>query len=343
MAGLIAALFGGKQRQGGSPTDPLPGQGGYQLPPGPAGQTGFPGSTAQTRTLKGSNPRVAKVRADSNYGFEQALSETSAQERQASYRGDVRGAAVAGPRSTPRVATRRPVMTEEMQNVPGTFYGGPMLHTGPRNNTAGGNPGAGAAAAGGHAQRDTTTPWVDAQPEISGGVPGSNNVRNSVAIRYTEVPGQDHTYKSAPRPDQAPVNAGGQATDGNVHPDRVVTDVIVPNRFVWDGGGVQSWSVEREMPYGGRGNGARGADLNGSRYYGTGQGDQFWNAGQGDYGIGRQQGGKRPVSFTAPAPWTTNFYDTTSEMQAGNAGQAPDAVYVAPNAGRASNGTGRRG
>jgi hypothetical protein len=97
------------------------------------------------------------------------------------------------------------------------------------------------------------------------------------------------------------------------------------------------------MPYAGRGNGARGADLNGQRYYAAGQGDQFWNAGQGDYGAARKAGGKRPVGFTAPAPWTTNYYDTTPEMQNAQAGQAPNAVYVSPNAGRASNGTGRTG
>lgn len=345
MAGLIAALFGGKQRPGGTPGDPLPGQGGYQLAPGPAGQTGFPGSTAQTRTLRGNNPRAAKVRSDTNFGFDQALSQTP-QTRQEAYRGDVAGARIRNPRATPTVSTRQPEMTEGMQDVPGEFFGGPLLRTGTRNNTAGGNPGRGAAAQGGHAQRDTTTPWTAAQPEISGGVPGSNNVRNQVAQRYKNPGGQEHTYLSAPRADQAPVNPGGQATDGNVHPERVVQSVSVQNRFVWDGGGVQTWSVQREMPYGGRGDGARGADLNGTRYYATGQGEQFWNAGQGDYGISRERGGdyKRPVSFTEPAPWTQDYYDTTAEMQNAQSGQAPNAVYVSPSVGgRASNSTGRTG
>lgn len=345
MAGLIAALFGGKQKQDSGPGEPLPGQGGYQLPPGPAGQTGFPGSTAQTRTFRGNNPRAAQVRSDTNFGFDQALSSTAVQDRAQSYRGDERGANVRNPRATPRTQSRQPVLTEQMQDPSGEFFGGPMLHTGPRNNTAGGNPGAGAAAQGGHAQRETTTPWIDAQPNISGGVPGANNVRNEVAQRYRNPAGQSHTYLSAPRADQAPVNPGGQATDGNVHPERVVQEVTVQNRFVWDGGGVQSWSVDREMPYGGRGNGARGADLNGHRYYATGQENQFWNAGQGDYGVARTQGGdyKRPVSFTEPAPWTANYYDTTDEMQNAQSGQAPAAVYVSPSAGRASNGTGRTG
>jgi hypothetical protein len=96
------------------------------------------------------------------------------------------------------------------------------------------------------------------------------------------------------------------------------------------------------MPYGGRGDGARGAQLSGQRYYATGQSGAFWNAGQGDYGIARERGGKRPVSFTEPAPWTTDFYDTTAGVAGQSTGQSPSTVYVSPSAGRASNSTGRR-
>jgi hypothetical protein len=340
---LIAALFGGKSRQPVD-TDPLPGQGGYQLPPGPANQSGFPGSTSQTRTFRGNNPRVAKVRADTNTGFEQALTAVP-QTRQASYRGDIAGAATRSPRATPEVSTAQPLLTETMQRQDNEFFGGPMLHTGPGNNTAGGQPGARAAAAGGHAQRETTTPWTQAQPQIGQNVPGSQNVRNTRAQRYKNPAGQEHTYRSSARADQAPVNRGGQATDGNVHPDAATTDVTVLNRFVFKDGGNETWSVLREMPYHGRGDGARGADLNGQRYYATGQNDQFWNAGQGDYGISRERGGdyKRPVSFTEPAPWTSNYYDTTQGVEDASAGQAPSSVYVSPASGRASNSTGRTG
>jgi hypothetical protein len=104
------------------------------------------------------------------------------------------------------------------------------------------------------------------------------------------------------------------------------------------------------MPYGGRGDGARGADLNGQRFYATGQSDQFWNAGQGQYGIGRQRGSdhKTPVSFTEPAPWTAQYYTTTDSVGTNDTpndspGQQPSAVYVSPSSGRASNSTGRRG
>lgn len=341
MAGLIAALFGGKSRPPVD-TNPLPGIGGYQLGPGPANQTGFPGSTSQVRTFQGNNPRAVLVRADTNTGFEQALSDTP-QTRQAASRGDVAGASTANPRATPAVTTRQPLLTVLMQAVTATFFGGPMLHTGEGNNTAGGNPGAGAASAGGHAQREATTPWIDAQPVIAVGVPGSSNVRNQIAERYKAVPGTARSYRSAARADQAPVNRGGQATDGNVRPDSATTDVTVLDRFVMFGGGNQTWALPREMPYGGRGDGARGADLSGQRYYATGQAGQFGNAGMGDYGIARKNGGdhKRPVSFETPAPWTANYYDTTSAVQDGSTPQAPDLVYVSPTAGRAGNGTGR--
>lgn len=342
MAGLIRALFGGRSRPEVT-TNPAPGIGGYQLGAGPANQTGYPGSTSQTRTFRGNNPRMVGLRADTNGGWESGLSEVS-QTRQASYRGDLPGAGTANPRSTSSATSRQPVITAQMQSTPATFFGGPMLHTGPGNNTAGGVPGHRAAAAGGHAQRDTTTPWIHAQPMIGLNVPGSNNVRNQIALRYKAVPGQMHTYKSAARADQAPVNVGGQATDGNVHQDRVSSDVSVSSRFVFAGGGNQTWSVQREMPYGGRGDGARGADLNGQRYFAHGQNDQFWNAGQGDYGIARERGAdhKRPVSFETPAPWSANFYDTTPGIQDSSTPQSPDLVHVSPSAGRASNSTGRR-
>lgn len=341
MAGLVQALFGGRTRPPVT-TAPAPGVGGYALPPGPANQTGFPGSTSQTRTFRGNNPRTVGLRADSNGGFEQALSQVP-QDRAASYRGDIEGANTANPRLTSRTVTAQPRLTQLMQSTPATFFGGPMLTTGPGNNTAGGVPGHAAAAAGGHSQYETVTPTVAAQPVIGVGTPGAQNVRNQVAQRYKNPAGASHTYKSAARADQAPVNLGGQATDGNVHPERATTDVTVPNRFVFPGGGNQTWSVLRQMPYNGRGDGARGADLNGQRYYAQGVGQWFWNAGQGDYGIARARGGdhKRPVSFETPGPWTANFYDTTPGVENSTAAQAPQDVYVSPSAGRAGNGTGR--
>jgi hypothetical protein len=246
------------------------------------------------------------------------------------------------------VTTPKGKLREIMQGEPGEFYGGPMMRTGPHNNTAGGTPMTPAQRAGGHSQRDTTTPWIQAQQPKGGDAPGSQNVRNQIAQRYKNAPGQVHTYRSAARADQAPVLSAGQRADGNVKPELASQEVAVPSRFVMPGA-ITGWAVQRRMPYTGRGDGARGAQLSGQRYYGTGQQDQFWNAGQGNYGIERTRGAgnKRPVSFTEPAPWTSNFYDTTSEVGTSDAPGTPtqggQAVYVSPTTGRASNSTGRRG
>jgi hypothetical protein len=352
MAGLIARLLGGKPQTG--PAEPALGIGGHTQGPGPAGQTGFPGSTSQTRTFPHppNTPRAAKIRADTDSGANNGMG-TTPEVRQASYRGDVRGARLRSPRSTPVIVTPQTAIRQEMQhNSPREFFGGPMLKASPGlNDTAGGYVNRSGAAAMGFPPadaRDTVTPWVLAQPEIGGDTPGAQNVRNQIALRYLMRPGQLHTYLSAPRADQAPPNAGGQATDGNVHPGAAVEPVTVPNRYFHDG--LTSWAVLREMPYGGRGNGARGADLNGQRYYSTGQADEFLNAGQGGYGTARLlgAGNKRPVSFTQPAPWTANYYDTTASVGSQTdpntaPAQQANAVYTSPGGLRASNSTGRNG
>lgn len=297
MAGLIAALFGGKPK----PPDPnpLPGVGGYSMPPGPYGEGGFPGSTSRTRTFKGASPRVAKIRADTNHGI------------------------------TPVTQARA-----EMQSTPATNLGGPMLHTGPGNQTAGGNPLAGAQAAGGHSEMDTETPEARREFQISLNTPGAQNVRNTRAESYKARPGELRAYRPAYRGDA---------------PEASQTEVLAESRFVFAGGGVQTYAMDRQMPYTGRGDGARGADLNGTRYYATWSGSQeFANAGDGQYGVGRLRGpNHRPTTFTQPGPWSQNYYDTTASVgtpeQPGSGGQAPDMVYVSPTSGRASNRTGRTG
>lgn len=359
MAGLIAALFGGKARP--PDPDPLPGLGGVRTPYGKTGE-GFPGSTNRTRTFPGNNPRQipagdwTTIKADTNTGWDSALSDYP-QTRQASYRPELatkRGGTGNNPRTTPEVVTPQPQLTRTMQETPATFYGGPKLKTGGGNDTAGGELSRAYAQREGQPYldpRDTTTLWKDAHVIIGDNIPGGTNVRNQITQRYKNAPGQQHTYWAAYRADQANVNPGGQATDGNVQIHEGQQQVTVPNRFTMNpGNGNRSWSIEREMPYGGRGNGARGADLNGQRYYAQGQNDQFWNAGQGDYGVARLRGGdvKRPVSFTEPAPWTSNFYDTTDSVGTPDQpndtpGQAPDMVYISPTTGRARNSTGRTG
>lgn len=328
MSRLIAKLFGGRDR----PPDPnpLPGIGGYHMPPGPAGETGFPGSTSATRAHPASTPpRSIGLRTDRLGGANNALGSTP-ETRQVAYRGDVAGAAVSSPRGTGSVTIPQTAIRQEMQhNSTRERNGGVFLRTGSGNDTAGANPLSSAQRAGGHSVRDTETPGIRREPVIGTNTPGAQNVRNTRAYRYRNPAGQIHTYQSAPNPAAPP------------------SSVTVPNRFVFPGGGNTTWSVQREMPYGGRGDGARGAALDGTRYYGTGQADQFWNAGQGDYGISRQRGSRnrRPVSFSEPGPWTANFYDTTESVgttdNPGTGGQAPNLVYTSPSAGRASNATGR--
>jgi hypothetical protein len=316
------------------------------MPRGQTGAGGFPGSTALTRTFGGRNPRAVGLRSDTNTGWESGLS-TTPQTRQQSYRGDQLGGGTRNPRATPTVTMPQPLIAQRMQATPSTKAGGPMLHTGPGNNTAGGSPLGPAARAGGHSRMDTQTPVRLRQPSIGVGTPGASNVRNEVAQRYKARPGDIHVYRSASRPDQAPVGRNGQAGDGSVRLDQTSSSVSVQSRFVFPGGGSLTYSSLREMPYGGRGDGARGAQLSGQRYYASGQGDQFASAGQGDYGIARARGGKRPVSFTLPAPWSANYYDTTDTVGTpdapGQPTQSPNMVYVSPTTGRASNSTGRRG
>jgi hypothetical protein len=328
--------------------DPLPGVGGYDHGIGPTGAEGFPGSTTSTRTFLGASPRAVKLAADTNVGFEQGLSGVP-QVRQQSARGDIE-LDPASPRATPVTATPQPDLTAGMQDDPREFFGGFYLRSRLGINDQPGGEltrrAARIARAPENDPRDTTTLWSGAQSQISLNVPGSANVRNQVAQRYKARPGEQHTYRSAPRPDQN--RHGPLPSDSASGEWASVTEVTAGSRFVFAGGGVQTWSVQREMPYGGRGDGARGAELNGTRYYGTGQGGEFLNAGQGQYGAARLAGPRhRPTMFAEPAPWSANYYDTTPSVgtpgNPGPADQAPDLVYVSPQAGRASNGTGRTG
>ena len=344
MAGLIAKLW---KRSPADPYDPnLAGIGGTTAGPGPAGQSAPPGTTSATRVNRGKSPRSALVNADTNSGWENGLDGSMTRQESRAYSSGSRN-----PRHTPEVVTPNTRAITSLRQSSSEWFGGVPLRSdavAPANHVIGGNPLMGAAAAGGHSTYDTETPRISRQPDISGGVPGSQNVRNQIAQRYKNPPGQMHTYMSAERPDQAPVNPGGQATDGNVHKDAVTSMVTVPSRYVWGSGGVQTWSVQRQMPYGSgeRGNGARGADLNGTRYYAEGAATGLVNAGMGSYGVSRLRGpNHRPVAFNEPAPWSSQFYDTTASVGTpdapGPGGQAPNAVYTSPEVPRGLNSTGR--
>lgn len=69
MAGLISALFGGKKRP---ETNPLPGVGGYDMPRGPTGEGGFPGSTSASPSV---HPQTPDGRRDRQLTPEDAQNE----------------------------------------------------------------------------------------------------------------------------------------------------------------------------------------------------------------------------------------------------------------------------
>ena len=347
MAGLIAALT--RRKAPATPWDPaLAGMGGARQGVSRTGEEAVPGTTSVTRTFRGASPRDVKLRADEVGGFDQGFE--GADTRQVS-RTWAEGNA--NPRDTPPVTTPRPRAVGSLRRNPGEWFGGVPMRSdavAPATHAAGSglNPLSGAAAAGGHSTYDTETPRTSRQPDISGNVPGSSNVRNEYAQRWKNASAIMHTYLSAPRPDQNPKVEGELGAGGGKW--AYTTEVTVPNRYRWAGpqGGVQTWSVQRQMPYGPgeRGGGARGADLNGTRYYAEGP-PVALNAGVGSYGVAWLRGDKtkRPVSFTEPAPWTAQFYDTTSSVGTADApgpgGQAPSAIYVSPSPARNLNSTGR--
>jgi hypothetical protein len=345
MAGLIAALMGRKAPK--TPWDPaLAGLGGDKQGPGPAGQSGRPGTTSATRTFKGVSPRDVKLESDTNVGFDQGFD--GVQWRQG---GRPYAEGWENPRDTPEQPTPRPRTIAVLRQSPAEWYGGLPMYSDQvpqRVDTVGGNPLSIAQAYGGHSTYDTETPRTQRQPDISGNVPGSNNVRNTIALRWQNPPGIMHTYKSAPRPDQNPKVDGESGAGGGAWSWTDLVTVI--SRYKWAGtsGGVQTWSVERQMPYGaGRGDGARGADLNGTRYYAEGPPINV-NGGQGSYGIARLRGpNHRPVFFTEPAPWTAQFYDTTADVGTADAPgpntQVPNLVYTSPTVNASPPSTGRIG
>lgn len=316
------------------------------MPPGPTGAGGLPGSTttAPTTAYPQSTDAAKLPRRRGGPPVRGAYAQQQAvRPDQNPYPNAER---IVSPRATPRLATPRSGIVTDMQtNSPQEFYGGLPLKTGPGNHIQGGEPGRPAAAEGGRNVRDTTTPWAEAQPQIGRNVPGAANVRNQVAQRYKNRPGDMHTYQSASRPDNRVTAMSWDQAKG-VAPWETASGVTVPSRFVFAGGGNQTWAVLRRMPYTGRGDGARGAQLNGQRYYGVGGYDNFRNAGQGGYGQPRLSH-KTPVSFAEPAPWSANIYTTTASVGSpGTSGaneQSPDAVFIAPGNSRAPNTARRRG
>ena len=66
---------------------------------------------------------------------------------------------------------------------------------------------------------------------ITGNVPGSQNVRNTIAQRYKNPAGQLHAYQSASRHDQGDAGPAESGAGGGRR--GFTTEVTVLNRFVW--------------------------------------------------------------------------------------------------------------
>jgi hypothetical protein len=330
MAGWLSRLFGADTgTQAAVSLDPAPGEGGYALGSGPTGQDGYPGSGITNKLVRGT-PRNAKIPADRDSGLEQDT--YGAEVVDASHRGDVPGASVRSPRAPQRATVSRRRVTAFQDEDRATNLGGPPMRPQPGAETVGLNPLSGAQAAGGHSEMSGQTPYRQAWPEISGNVPGSQNVQALWAERYKAVPGTERAGMSSTRSDQAPPQAAGWQASGSVKPWEVTEEVTTTDRLVTP---EISWSFDREWPY-------QRADRtnNGERLYFPAL-NQFLDGNMGAVGSRNYQ--SRPTTFDVPAPWTGNFMDSsTPPGQAPSAGQQPDAVYVPPPSPRASSGTGRR-
>lgn len=214
------------------------------------------------------------------------------------------------------------LVQQERVNIPGSENGGIPFH-GP------------ASAVNPDRVRDTEDRHLQV---ISKDIPGNNNQRNAVYQGGRKAqPGIEHTYKPAP-------NLGNYSD---------YSEVTVPNRHVYGGinGGtdtIQDRLQNRRMPYTGhdgfrgdlghaRGS-VRGAILDGARFYQKpdtelNQGGRF-----GAYGA-RENVLHRPTVFQEPAPWSAQYYDTTSSVGGpDNPGQPAvvQNVYVSPSVERKS-------
>jgi hypothetical protein len=165
---------------------------------------------------------------------------------------------------------------------------------------------------------------VRSKPRLSQGVPGPN-VRNTW-FQQGNVPG-------------APASSGPMGTSVPAG----------PNRFVWGGvnGGVEiNEALERKIPYAPKGRGnpvpaagknVRAATLDGIRFT---MPPPVMVPQRDGYGTARRNQGNRPTVFTEPAPWSAQFYDTTSATggpdSPGTAAPVP-SVYVSPSVPRSNN------
>ena len=167
---------------------------------------------------------------------------------------------------------------------------------------------------------------------LSPDVPGSQNVRNTVANEWKAKPDGVNRYVFGGLPaghvqaGQAPDPSTGGPMAGNELPPRI-------------NGGYTTPVFNRRMPYTSWGYGRRGSQNSGWRFYLPPEGQFGQGYEMGHYGE-RTRGASprhRPTVFAEPAPWTVTYYDTDastgSPLQPGMGGQQAQQVYISPDTG----------
>jgi hypothetical protein len=180
--------------------------------------------------------------------------------------------------------------------------------------------------------------------EFDGGLPQGTLPETGVGPQYQDTEVRSNPvisahhggYQQRNTTRSARQNSGGPASDGHG-----------VNRYTFGGeaGGFESHSMNRRMPYTAHGPLAhshnakqiRGADLSGTRF--TLKTPVFVPQNDG-FGKARRSQRNRPTVFAEPAPWSSQFYDTTPATGSPDDPGTPAVVqnvYVSPVVPRANN------
>jgi hypothetical protein len=291
MAGLLASVF---NRGGTADADPNPGIGGYTYPRGPAGQSGYPGSTSSTRE----NPPLAPAELhDGDWGRQD------------------------GSRHVRFASRRMPTITQQQADViPPPAQNGSLPFQGPDAKT---NP---------DRVRDTECrPRIIISEDIPGAQNQRNSVYYGGA---QAIPGQEHAYRCAPNPGLLPYDSHGEPVtvpsryvfNGINGGTDAMDDVLDARRMPYTGHDGYRGRLGHA-----RGS-VRGAVLDGNRFYQQPDTELNQGGAYGNRARGVQR--HRPTIFSEPAPMNSRFYDTTADAggpaQPGRNSQVKEQVHVSP-------------
>ena len=288
--------------------DPHPGIGGYHHPRGPAGQTGYPGSTSATRE----NPALGAAKLQNRPARPQRYY----------------GSAVSRP-GYPTVPQQQADVIPEPAVNGSLPYQGPDAKTNPdrvrdtehrpRTIISQGIPG------GQRVRNSTYLGGLQAQPGQLHTYRSAGKGRHFPVTEVT-VPSR-YVFNG--------VNGGTDALD----------DTLQARQMPYTGHGSESGMVSpvTGRPQHARGS-VRGAVLNGDRLY-LEQSLQVSGLGQGGaFGKARRTQRHRPTIFNEPAPRTGRFYDTSANSGGpslpGSNTQVFESVHVSPRARRPQGGWG---